>query len=384
MLAACSTARPEGIAVAACLFDLPAKEAGHETQLIQILPAGEFAARDGRPASDTQGRVKRWRIDDARAAALVARFEARATPVPVDYEHQMLHAPENGQPAPASGFIKRLEWRPGVGLFGEVDWTARAKAMIAGGEYRYFSPVFSWNPNTGEVVDLLQGALTNDPALDGMQAITARAAARFQSTHTETSTMNPLLAAVLAALALPATSTEEQAIVALKSLKDRPDPLDAVRSALGLDTNVDASAVTTAVSALKSKADKAADPDPTRYVPIAAFEEVKAQVVALTTKHREDEVAALVEEGLADGRLLTAQKEWAESLGKSDIAALKTYLQKTPAIAALRSSQTRGAPPEAANEHNLNDAELAVCRTLAIEPAEFAKQRTPADQAKRA
>ncbi len=89
---------------------------------IQLLPAGEFAARDGRP-----GKGGKWKIDAAIAAALIALAEARTTPFVLDYEHQTLHAERNGQPAPAAGWFKTLEWREGKGLYAtDVQWTERA------------------------------------------------------------------------------------------------------------------------------------------------------------------------------------------------------------------------------------------------------------------
>ncbi|MGE1673773.1 phage protease [Pseudomonas aeruginosa] len=38
------------------------------------------------------------------------------------------------------------------------------KQYITDGEYRYFSPVFLFDPVTGDVLDLQMGALTNNPA----------------------------------------------------------------------------------------------------------------------------------------------------------------------------------------------------------------------------
>lgn len=157
-------------AIAACTFEIRVTESA-----IQLLPAGSFKARDGRPKE-----VAAWCIDGAIAARLIAQVAARSTDVVVDYEHQTISSVENGQPAPAAGWFHALEWREGVGLFATgVRWTDRAKAMINAGEYRYLSPVFSYDPKTGDVLDLHHVGLTNYPALDGMAALPALAAARF-------------------------------------------------------------------------------------------------------------------------------------------------------------------------------------------------------------
>jgi phage I-like protein len=87
----------------------------------------------------------------------------------IDYEHATLKAKENGQAAPAAGWFKKLVWRDGQGLFlTDARWTDQAKAMVKTKEYRYVSPVFTYHPTTGEVLSLINLALTNDPALSGL------------------------------------------------------------------------------------------------------------------------------------------------------------------------------------------------------------------------
>lgn len=130
---------------------------------IRILPPGLFRASDGRPVG-----LAGWKIDAASAARIVADLASRDDLV-VDYEHQTLLAKENGQPAPAAGWFSRVVWREGEGLFAvDVKWTDKAKQMIAAREYRYISPVFSYNAVSGQVERLLALGLTNNPALSGL------------------------------------------------------------------------------------------------------------------------------------------------------------------------------------------------------------------------
>ncbi|WP_338299071.1 phage protease, partial [Escherichia coli] len=106
----------------------------------------------------------------------------------IDYEHQTLRAVNNGKPAPAAGWFSQVEWREGAGLYAiGVEWTENAAAMIAAGEYKFISPVFGYNKR-GEVIELLHAALTNTPALDGMDAVMLAAASRLASLSTETET----------------------------------------------------------------------------------------------------------------------------------------------------------------------------------------------------
>lgn len=188
--------------------------------------------------------------------------------------------------------------------------------------------------------------------------------------------MNKLLAAVVAALALAATTTEDQAVAALTAhFKD--DPLAGVRKALGVADDAKPEAIVAACTAVKAKADATAEADPAKFVPLAQFETVKTELAALTAKQRDGEVAALVASGLADGRLLPAQKDWATDLGKKDVAALSAYLKTAQPIAALSGSQTGGRPPEktTANPQGLTAEELAVCSATGIKAEDFAKAK---------
>ena len=139
----------------------------------RILPAGVFRAKDGRPAN-----LPGWKID-AEIAQRVIAASASVDELVVDYEHQTINAEKNGQPAPAAGWFRRMVWREGAGLFAvDVQWTDKARAMIAAKEYRYISPVFPYNAVTGEVQKIVGLGLTNNPALPGLANLAALSARR--------------------------------------------------------------------------------------------------------------------------------------------------------------------------------------------------------------
>lgn len=136
---------------------------------VRLLPAGRFRASDGRP----QG-VGGWWLDASIAARLVASRARTGADYVIDYEHQTLNAEKNGQPAPAAGWFKALEWREADGLYmRDITWTDKARQMIAAREYRHLSPVFRFDPATGAVVEILGAALTNSPALAGLVDLAA-------------------------------------------------------------------------------------------------------------------------------------------------------------------------------------------------------------------
>lgn len=79
----------------------------------------------------------------------------------------------------ASGWLKSLELREdGTELWGEVDWTPKARKMLSEREVRYFSPdfAFEWtDPETEKTYQnvLFGGGLTNRPFVKDMAAIVA-------------------------------------------------------------------------------------------------------------------------------------------------------------------------------------------------------------------
>lgn len=349
-------------------------DAGTGHVSLQVLPARDFVPSDGRSMD-----VPAWRIDAEIAQRVIDAFDARQ-PLVIDYEHQTLHKESNGQPAPAAGWIHGFTWRDGAGLFADVELTQRARELIDAGEYRYFSPVLEYDRKSGNVVRILMGALTNNPAIHGMQAVNllAAATARLQSLASQQpeSTVN-LLQKLLAALGLPEDSTEDQALARVAEvLGDH----EAARDALELDAAADAEALTAAIAALKEKAVAAASaqtPDPARFVPVTVVQELQANVAALTARQQARDAEDLIAPALADGRLLPAEEAWARGMAATagGVTALSELLKVRQPIAALTSTQTRGQPPQNEGAHGLSADELAVAAACGITPENFAAAR---------
>lgn len=355
------------VALAACSFTL-GTPADDNSIWLQVTPAGRFTPADGREI-----KVPHWHIDAAVASKVIERFRATRNRRVVDYEHQTLLKEENGQPAPAAGWFVDLEWREGQGLFAKVQLTARAAQYIAGGEYQYFSPVFLYHPTTGDVLDVQMGALTNAPAIDGMQELSLRAAASFGcfDDSSEENPVNPLLLAVLAALGLAENTTEEQAVAALSAHTSN------LRKLLGLNEgDVFAPALVAACTGLKAKATAApaTEPDPAKFVPVTVVEGMRSELAALTARLGERDQKDLegqIVAALDDGRLHKTMESWARDLGKKDRAALTAYLDAASPIAALTRSQTQGNPPVPDEKTGLTPDELAVCSRMGLTSEQF-------------
>ncbi|THF61042.1 protease (I) and scaffold (Z) protein [Pseudothauera rhizosphaerae] len=313
----------------------------------RLFPAGRFDA----PRGAMRG-AGPWFMDAGIAAQVIARAASRSTRIPIDYEHQILMSAENGQPAPAAGWVdpKTLVWREDgdePGLYGEVKWTARATALLDADEYAYLSPVFPYDGETGAVLDLLHVALTNTPAID--EPILAAMSARYTTTPKEDSM--ELLKKLLAALGLPEATSEADALAGVAALKTKADGAQAEIAAL-----------------------KGAAPDPAKFVPIEAVQGLQSQLAALAGRINDDEAGRLIDAAMVDGRLTEDLREWAVSLGKSNVAALKEYIAKAQPIAALKGMQTQDKQPSGTGgQGSLSAAELGVCKALGLRPEEYVK-----------
>lgn len=346
------------------------------TNEIQLFPAGEFAGVDGRP-TDVEG--GKWVINAELAAALVAQIDAAKTPLVIDYEHQTLRSAENGQPAPASGWFSKVEWREGDGLFAVgVEWTTNAAAMIAAKEYRFISPVFRYNKR-GEVRQLLHAALTNTPALDDMDEVMLAAASRLASLSTTETTkvdeefLAELLTSMRWMLNLPVTATPEDIKSELQKV------IDAITQAEGSEA-----AASVGIKALLTKRDEqiaslsAKAYDPSKHIALTAYTDLQTRYAALSQTSSTQELDGLVTAALSDGRLLPTQEGWAKDYGKQDMAGFKVWLDKAPKIAALNQQQSgKFIPPkpeDKAATASLTAEQLAICSLFGNDPADIAKQ----------
>lgn len=326
-----------------------------------LLPDGDFkpqAAEDSRemPTSGT------YRMNAQIAERVIALARMSVNDLPIDYEHQTQRAAENGQPAPAAGWMAgaKFIFRPGEGLFAQdVQWTARAKQMLDDDEYRYQSATFLYHPETGDVLAIVGAALTNRPALDGLTsaqlaALSAQFARQYFPPNSEDD-MNPLLKALLEGLGLPETATTEQGVSALSTLKSQAAQAGQIA---GLNAQI---------ATLK-----AAAPDPTKYVPVETVTTLNTELATLRAQVSQGEIDQVVNQAKADGKVASdvVEKTWRD-IGKADLAQLKALVDATPANPVLAGQrQTDGKQP---GQHagELSQAELAVCSAMGMTAEQF-------------
>ena len=344
--------QPTQIAVGALSFSI----AGAAPR-VQIFPDGNFRSEDGRPED-----APHWQLTPEIAARVIAKAAARQNDSVIDYEHQTMRSATNGQPAPAAGKWNALGYEPGYGMWIEAPrWTERAQGYIDAGEYQYISAFFTYEIGSGQILDVLHAGITNFPALDGLDQLTRQAAATYLHTPHEEHPMDDQL---IELLGLDKNADDAAILTAVTALNTQVQSKTTEVAALTAQVN-------TAQAAATAKPNP--EPDPAKFVSVAVVEELKTQVAALTAGQQDRQVSELVDAGLADGRLLPAQQQWATDLGKSDVAALTNYLGAANPIAALTGQQSDGKTDDDTNTAALTDNQMAICSSMGVDPQEYAK-----------
>lgn len=324
-----------------------------------IVPDGEFSAPDGRPARDTKGATKAWRMSAAIAAGVIASVAALGRDVCVDYEHALIRKQPKGEPAPASGWINAatLAYEQGRGLVASIEWTPPAAQEIRNRQFKYLSPVFEYAPN-GDVLSLHSVALTNNPAL------------------------SQLTVAALAALSANTPDDSRYASNTGANPMSDQNKLLAICAALAISTSATEEAVLTEIKALQARA--SAPPDPTKYVALAtltaeqdAHAKVRTELAALTAEVRTGKLDALIADATTAGAVLTAEYEAsvrkiAETMGL-DIA--KQQLDALPRAAALAGQRqtAKGTAPNG-NVATLTDSQRSAARLAGVTDEEYAAE----------
>lgn len=345
---------------------------------VQIVPAGKFTARDGRGPWDAGGKA------DMELVIANTKKLAGATDLVVDYDHQSVFGavPGVGGTAKAAGWIKELEVRDD-GIYGRVEWTEVAAAAIKAGEYRYLSPVFLHSQKTGRVLLIRMAALTNTPAVD-MVAVSA------STLLPSTSSTGDSMDKILAALGLQAGTNEDGVIAAINSLltsstaiaqaagltKDATSEqvLAAVKVAFGDKKTIATAAglqegATTAevVAAFQTKS---GNPDPTKFVPVEQVTQLQKDLKAVQDGLVGDKADEAVATAIKDGKLAPALKQWGLDLYKADAKQFETFVGSAPVLTSQQLTEKKKKDGEGADA--LDDAQLAVCKALGVDPKAYA------------
>lgn len=306
---------------------------GAVPEWVHLLPAGpDIVGRDGRV----------WRMPDA-AAVVRATLSAEPSPVlHIDYEHASETRAPAGEPAPAAGWIEELEARAD-GIWARVEWTERAAQMIAAREYRFLSPVFYFDPESGEILSLVSAALTNRPNLP------------------------------LAALN---RGTAPQRMENAMDLKG-------ICKALGLNAEASAEAIEAAINDMMSRID---NPSLEKFVPRADYDAMKQRAEnaeqALKDERAakiEAEITAIIDEAVEAGKIAPATKDYyaAQCRTEGGLERFKEFVAAAPKLSIATDSGLDNKQP-GKGASTLTEEEKAVCRNLGLSEEDYLKSKATA------
>ena len=220
----------------------------------------------------------------ANADMVIANSTHKNVDIMLDYEHEF-DQPLSMRPNPikAAGWIKELLNREGS-LWAKVKWTDAAQALIAAGEYRYFSPVVLCRDEENEIFKIIGGSLVHRPAID-MKSIASQQEPE-----------------------MPGQSTD----------------LATIAEALGLDADAPLQAVLDAIAGMGKV-------DPEKYVPIEAVADLMAERGNKATKLSQCEVNARVDAAMFAGHLTPAMRPWATELCQQSVGAFEKFVASSSA-----------------------------------------------------
>ena len=340
---------------------------------VHLIPAGKFRGRDGRGP---------WELRDAAAFIKATVARQAGADIPLDYEHQSVMAEDNGQPAPAAGWIKELQSRPD-GVWGRVEWTERGAALVAAREYRYISPVFLYSKDGGVLERLDSAALVAQPNLQ-LKALNKQGA----------STMDEFLKQLAALLGLAETASQEEIFSAVQALRDGGEGAPSANSdgpaegepGLGEAEAALKDAVDDLIGAAQDEAEAAANSGKpsAKFVKEAtalqarllaankAISEFGGRVAALEAEAARNRAEKAVNAAMSAGKITPAMKVWAINTAAADPEGFAKYLETAPVIVTNGPAAAGVKGPGASA---LGAEERAVCKQLGLSEADYLKSR---------
>ena len=203
-----------------------------------------------------------------------------------------------------------------------------------------------------------------------------------------------LIAALLAAIGLPANTTEAAALAHVAALHARPPVPTALSAALGLAASADEAAAAAAVTALKTKpivpvalsAALGLTGEITEAAAVTAITTLKAgtdsstqllvqlqgRVNELTTAQVDRGLNELLDKAITDKKITPTSREHYAAIGRSNIAQLSTLIAALPSIPGL-DGQSGGKGPGDTGSAALSAQGAAVMASFGLSAEQFAK-----------
>jgi phage I-like protein len=313
---------------------------GEIPKRIQLLPPGpNIIGRDGR----------KWIMKDSEAVA--AASNAYLPNHSIDENHAVDHKAPKGESSPAFGWFANIAAETNGSIWADVEWTKRGAEAVTNLEYRYISPVFHHNEK-GEITTVLRAALSNSPNLD------------IESLNNETPETAPpenpakehSMNKILAALGLPETATEAEALAAIEKLKT------SLNAAKPQAVDLAAYAPRTDLAAMEIRATTA-----------------EKQLADLNAAQLKAEAETAVEQAVKDRKIAPASKAEYLSLcsTQAGLESFKKIVAASPAIIGEGTQSPGGTPP--GSQTALNAEERAAAKAAGYTEEEWKKIKAVAN-----
>ncbi|MFZ5826511.1 MAG: phage protease [Bacillota bacterium] len=338
------------------VLELTAGTDGQVPEWVPLLPDGWVNSAKGRFLADAEAR-----------RLILANWQRRGLDLVFDYEHQTI----TGQQAPASGWIKDLADRGTDGLWARVEWTDRAREYLANKEYRYQSPVILVRKSDSRVVYLHSAALTNVPAIDGLEPLVANLNLA-QLNLKEGTVVDEWLNRLLYTLNLPADSTWEKVLEVIQNLRQRAQDAETTVSANKALASMLQLPETAGPEQIRGKVLSLMNP--AGMVSVAEYNQVKTELETLRSEVTQQKATGLVEKALSDGKIAPAQKEWATAYALSDPTGFASFVELAPKVVPV-DQDISGKPPakKPGSGSDLDDVQLHVNSLLGVTAEDMTK-----------
>lgn len=290
------------------------------------------------------------------AEAIIANYHQRGKDLVIDYDHQSVI---EGVQALAAGWITALTIDD-EGLRAQCEWTQAGAAHLAAREYRYHSPVIIFRKGGKHPIALHSVALTNHPALHQYAPLVAQ---DTPTPNKDTHQMNEYLKQ-LAELTGVTVSLDDNAENADQTAQnvicERIKALAAVENEAneflkGMDA--------------KTFADVAGKMQ--GMCPIAEKNELANRLAVI-------EAEKAVAQAFADGKLVEAQRQWANDYAVKNLEAFNEFVAKAPAILPLNDqgkNLDKPLPKEDKKKDELSDAERKILKALGVSKQAYLKNK---------
>jgi len=342
-----------------CAIDVANLQTDSRRQEIQLIPQDANGRIDG-----VDGRS--WLMD---AEALIANAQLSKTDFPIDYNHASLDARKTGAAAPAAGWVDHTSLQARAdGIYGTVEWNAPAVNHLVEREFRYTSPVFTFDPATKKTLAYKGSGLTHYPNLGNLKPVV-----NAQAANSKENDMDEIIEEIREALNLPTASNAAEIKTELDKLFARAGSLAANSDVSLVDqlSLIEARITTAETKASETVAANSSAPDPGAFVPRAEFDNISTQLKTLTDAAENSRVEAAVNAALESGKITPASLDWAKDYCRKDADGFASFVASNAQVIPMGEDKHASTGASTA----LSDEETAVCAQLGISVDEFIKTK---------